>query len=208
MTRAQEREASKFFGKYVTKEKAILLIIVTTLVCLMPSLNGIRLWNQIPEIVETGLIGANGEDDSLPRAVLVFGLAGLMVILNLICHGQLWFNQKAQKLAPQASRLVGRWGFPVLSTFAVSIYIINCAGEKPGVTFWLPCIAAMLMMFYASHAFDDAQKDFRVPAICWMAAAVFLLFMVMYTGTLPLWTAAVLVALIVLPIVYVRVKKR
>ena len=33
---------------------------------------GVRYWDQIPEIVETGLIGPGGKDDSLPRWAVAF----------------------------------------------------------------------------------------------------------------------------------------
>ena len=89
MTREMEMESARMFGKHVTKEKAILLLVVTMLACAMPIQVGIRLWDQIPEIVETGLIGMDGKDDSLPRAAVVFLVPGLMCLLNLICHGQL-----------------------------------------------------------------------------------------------------------------------
>ena len=112
MTREMEMESARMFGKHVTKEKALLLFVVTMLACAMPMQLGIRLWDRIPEIVETGLIGMDGKDDSLPRAAVVFLVPGLMCLLNLICHGQLWFNQKRMTLPNTPVRLVGRWGFP------------------------------------------------------------------------------------------------
>ena len=206
MTRAQEIQASKLFGKYVSKEKAIVLFIVTSIACFMPCLNGLRLWDSIPEIVETGLIGASGEDDSLPRAVLVFGIPGLMTVLNIICHAQLWLNQKSEKLAPQASRIVGRWGFPILSVIFASGCIIKGAGQSLDALFIVPCAAALLLMLYSSHVFDDASKNLRIPSVFWMVASLFILFMLMYFGTLPLWSAVVLVALLVLPFAAVKIK--
>ena len=81
-------EASRFLGKHVTPAKAVAVLLFSLLTAVSPMLLGLRLWTQIPSIVETGLIGPGGKDDSLPRAVLVFGIPGLMCVLNLICHGQ------------------------------------------------------------------------------------------------------------------------
>ena len=72
MTRKQEKDASKFFGKHISKVKTIYLLIVTLITCAMPMLVGLRLWDRIPDIVETGLIGTNGQDDSMPREVFLF----------------------------------------------------------------------------------------------------------------------------------------
>ena len=218
MTRAQEKEAGKLFGKFVTKEKAIVLFVITTLCCLMPMLTGLRLWDKIPKLVETGLIGASGADDSMPRGVLVFGIPGLMAVLNLICHGQLILHQKAQKLAPQASRIVGRWGFPVLSSIFASGCALSAAGEKLTAGFVIPCVLALALLLLGSHFFDcrrDSAVAFRmkfmqhnetawrrthrIAGICWMLAGLTVMFFITWLGTLPVYTAVILAVLLVIP---------
>ena len=219
MTRAQEKEASKFFGKHISQEKTVYLLIVTLLACAMPMLVGYRLWDKIPEIVETGLIGTNGEDDSMPRAVLVYGIPGLMCVLNLICHSQLYFNQKAQKIPPTPSRLIGRWGFPVLSVFFASACSANAADEKLSVSFIIPCVLGMVLLFIGSHFFDckrDSQLALhfrfmeykedvwrithRVAAVFWAAAGLMILFLVMFRGALPIVSVPLIIILLVFPI--------
>ena len=218
MTRKQEKAAGKLFGKYVTREKALVLAVMTTLVCLMPILTGLRLWDKIPEIVRTGLIGKNGADDSMPRGVLVFGIPGLMAVLNCICHGQLYLNQKAQKLAPQASRIVGRWGFPVLSSVFASGCAFSAAGEKLTAGYVLPCLLALTLLLLGSHFFDCKReskiafhftymeysaelwrKTHRLAGVGWMTAGLIVLFCICYLGTVPLWTAPVLALLLFAP---------
>lgn len=215
MTRKQEKEAGKLFGKYVTKEKALVLGVITTLVCLMPIMAGLRLWHIIPETVETGLIGTNGRDDSMPREILVFGIPGLMAVLNIICHAQLYLNQKAERLAPQASRIVGRWGFPVLSALFASGCILSAAGEKLNAGFIIPCILSLTLLLLGSHFFDckkDAKVAFhfsfmqynphvwrithRIAGIGWMLSGLLILFCITFTGAIPLYTAPILIFLI------------
>lgn len=216
LTRKQEKEAGKFFGKYVTGEKALVLGIVTTLVCLMPILTGLRLWEEIPELVETGLIGTNGKDDSMPRWLLVYGIPGLMAVLNLICHGQLYLHQKAQRLAPQASRIVGRWGFPVLSAIFASGCSLSAAGDKLRPSYMIPCLLALTLLLLGSHFFDCKkeskvafhfrfvelipsvwQKVHRMAGVGWMLSGLVILFFVCYTGSIPLYTAPIIVAFLV-----------
>ena len=86
---ALEAQGAKIFGKHVSKEKGYVLLAFTLLACAAPMILGVRLWDQIPEIVPSGLIGADGNDDSIPRWMVACGLPGLMCLLNLICHGQL-----------------------------------------------------------------------------------------------------------------------
>ena len=58
---------AEIFGKHLSPEKQRALLIVTLTACALPMILGVRMWDRIPEIVETGLIGPGGQDDSLPR---------------------------------------------------------------------------------------------------------------------------------------------
>ena len=211
-----EREASRYFGKYVTPAKALIILIFSLLTCAVPMLLGLRLWEQIPKVVETGLIGPGGADDSLPRAVLVFGIPGLMCVLNLICHGQLWLHQKAGKLPPTSIRLLGRWSIPVISVLLCSFWICHAAGEATDLIFFLPCILAVLLLLLGSHFFDctrEARIAFhfkriehwetswrlthRLAGVCWMLAGLQLLVFYFLFGNLP-WYSFVLALLLLL----------
>jgi len=213
LSKKQEKEAGRIFGKYVSKEKALVLFVVTTLTCLMPMLAGVRLWDEIPEIVETGLIGTSGKDDSMPRAVLVFGIPGLMAVLNTICHAQLYLNQRAEKLAPQASRIIGRWGFPVLSSVFASGCIFSGAGQSLTAGFVLPCILSLALSLLGSHFFDCPQSakvafhfsfmqynervwsiTHRIIGIGWMLSGLLILFFLCCFGELPLYTVVIIIA--------------
>lgn len=161
MTREMEIESARMFGKHVAKEKAILLFVVTMIACAMPMQLGVRLWDKIPEIVETGLIGMDGKDDSLPRAAVVFLVPGLMCLLNLICHGQLWFNQKRMTLPNTPVRLVGRWGFPVISVFFCSGLMLESAGGGLTLTFLTPCVLGLVLLMLGGHMWD-CPRDARI----------------------------------------------
>ena len=154
MTREMEKEGARVFGKHVAKEKAVLLLVVTMLACALPMQLGLQLWDQIPEIVETGLIGIDGKDDSMPRAAAVFLLPGLMCLLNLICHGQLWFNQKRMTIPSAPVRLVGRWGFPVISTFFCSGFLMEAAGGGLTLPYITPCVLGLALLMLGGHMWD------------------------------------------------------
>ena len=80
-----EIRGAEIFGKHISGEKQRALLIVTLIACALPVILGLRLWDQIPEIVETGLIGPGGKDDSLPRWALVFALLpGIAAVLFLL----------------------------------------------------------------------------------------------------------------------------
>lgn len=217
LTRRQEQEASRTFGKHVSTPKAAVTLLLTLAACASPMLLGIHLWVRIPPVVETGLIGPGGQDDSLPRAVLVFGVPGLFCILNLICHGQLWFHQKAKKIPPTPVRLLGRWGIPILSVILSCWWILHAANEKMTEAWSIPCVFALILLLMGAHFFDCPRntvvafhlKPFersteiwnsvhRIAGVCWMLAGLQLLVFLFSLGRLPWYSAVLTVLLLVL----------
>ncbi len=161
-----EREAASIWGRQVSKEKGCALLCAATIACALPMVLGLRLWEQVPEIVQSGLIGLDGKDDSLPRWIVCLGLPGLMCVLNLITHGQLLFNQKRGTMPPKASRLLGRWGFPVISViFCSGMILENATGTALPMTFVTPCVLGLALMLLGAHMIDcppDARIALRL----------------------------------------------
>ncbi len=218
MTREQERAASRHFGQHVSAPKAVCALVFSLLCCAAPMLLGLRLWEAIPPVVQTGLISTEGTDDSMSRAVLVFGVPGLFCLLDFVCHAQLWLNQKAERIPPMPVRLFGRWVLPVLSVLLCSFWLLRAAGEPVGLPFFLPCLLALLLLLIGVHFFDcprgdtiafpfkriryreDAwQKTHRAASVTWMAAGLLLLAVYFLAGHLPVWTAVVVLPLLLTP---------
>lgn len=161
MSREAEIESAKAFGKHLSREKRSILLAVTLLACALPALLGIRLWSAIPPLFSTGLIGMNGQDDSLPRWVIVLGMPALMCILDALCHGQLWIHQDRMKLPPAQFRLVGRWGFPVISVLFCSGLIRQAAGISPlSLSFTSLCIVGLIFLMLGSHMWECPRTAF------------------------------------------------
>lgn len=152
--RQAEIESARLFGKHVSREKGTALLAVTLMTCALPMLLGIRLWNNIPEIVPTGLITADGADDSLPRTAVVFVLPGLMCLLNLITHVQLMLHQRRMTLPKAHIRLMGRWGFPSLSLFLCGGVIFKSAGTGFSPQFLILCVLGVGLMLLGAYLWD------------------------------------------------------
>ena len=219
MTREQERAASRVFGRHVSPAKALSSLIAALLCCAAPMLLGLRLWELIPPVVQTGLVSAEGLDDSMPRAVLVFGVPGLFCLLCLVCHAQLWLHQRAEKLPPMPVRLLGRWGLPVLSVLLCPLWIRSAAGQGTDLRRLAPCALALLLLLIGAHFFDCPreaklafhlrcieykaaawQKTHRVAGIAWMAAGLLLLAVCFAFGRPGGLSAAATLLLLLLPL--------
>lgn len=219
MTREQEQAASRLFGRHVSGAKALALCVASVLACASPMLLGLRLWTAIPPVVTTGFVSTEGVDDSLPRAVLVFGVPGLFCVLDLICHAQLWLHQRAQKLPPMSVRMLGRWTLAVLSVLLCTFWLRRAAGETASAAVFAPCLLALLLLLLGAHFFDcprGEQLALRLPCIwykeeawrrtqrfagvCCMLAGLLLLGLYFGTGKLPALSAVPLLLLLLAPL--------
>ena len=153
-----EAEAACALGKHVSKQKGRILLAATLAACALPILLGVRIWDAIPEIVPTGLLGPDGKDDSLPRVIVVFGMPGLMCLLNLIAHFQLLFNQKHMTMPSRHVRLVGRMGFPIISVLFCSGLMLQAANMGYPLTFVTPCILGLALLLLGAHMLDCPEN--------------------------------------------------
>ena len=149
LDRKTERAVAAQLGKHVPPEAGIILLAFTTAACAAPVLLGLRLWNEIPLAMETGLVNFSGEPDLLPRWALVFLVPGLFLALNAINHLQLRKFQRQEKVPPRHTLFMGRWGFPIIGLAVCSWLIPNAAGRENMI---IPADAAWLLglgvMFY------------------------------------------------------------
>lgn len=218
LTRDQEIAASRFFGKHISGTKALVLFLAAILISVMPAILGIRFWDIIPETVQSGIRDAQGNDDSLPRAVLVYGIPLLFTVLTVICHAQLWIHQKLQKLPSTPIRLLGRWTMPIISLCLCSYFMYSAAGLELPSLFIVSLIAGVVLMLAGSARFDakkgslaEIKADYaqrneltrkvaqRLDGGCYMAAGLLILITAMFFDGCPAAAAAVSVLLILLP---------
>ena len=224
--RETEIQSAKIFGKHVSEEKGKVLLLLTLLACAAPALAGVRLWNAIPEIYETGLIGANGEDDSLPRWAIVFVIPALMCLLNFLCHNQLRMSQKRMVLPKAHFRLVGRWGFPIISVLFAGGLVREAAGLTAlAMTYLTPCVLGLGLMILGANMYDCKEDSLvslnfsflqnnpilrkevhRFAAWAWLLAGLAAIVMAMLSDLAGMIACVVVVIALVLPWFYGRSK--
>ena len=61
------------------------ILIITCIVCLLPILLGVALWNELPDMIAIHFDMYNNPDNFAPKAFAVFGLPALMAVLQIIC---------------------------------------------------------------------------------------------------------------------------
>ena len=223
LPRDLEIRGAELYGKHLSPEKQRALLIVTLAACALPMILGVRYWDQIPEIVETGLIGPGGKDDPLPRWAVAFALPGLMCLLEAIANFMLLQYQKRMKIPPAFNRMMGRWGFPAISVLFCSGVILETSGQGLSWNFYTPCLLGLVLMLLGSHMFDcptDAKLALRFsftendPVLwkevhrfagwLWMLAGLVVIAWAMLSADTTFFSALLALAALVVPMLYGR----
>ena len=99
-------------------------IIISTLICLLPILAGLYLYDRLPETIATHF-GANGEANGWSsRAFTVFGLPALMAGINLLVWFALHTDPKKKNMNPTL-RTLALWIAPTLSVLMYAMTMGN-----------------------------------------------------------------------------------
>ena len=116
------------------KKKINLTMILTTLICLMPMLLGIVLYDKLPEQIPTHFNLEGVPDDYSPKAFACFGLPLMMVVLNFIVQFALGTDPKKDNVA-SIMKKISVWIVPVVSLYTVPICLFSAIGYdmKPDV---------------------------------------------------------------------------
>ena len=97
-------------------------IIITTIVCLLPILIGILLWNKIPNEVATHFDSQGIPNGWSSKGFAVFGLPLFVTGCHLLCTVATCADPKSQRLGGKMFKLI-LWICPLISLFCVvSVY--------------------------------------------------------------------------------------
>ena len=109
------------------KKKINLTMILTTLICLLPMLLGIVLYDKLPEQIPTHFNFEGVPDDYSPKAFACFGVPLIMLGLNIIVQFALGTDPKKDNIA-SIMKKISVWIVPVVSLYTVPICLFSAIG--------------------------------------------------------------------------------
>lgn len=102
-------------------------MLITTLVCLLPILYGITVYNKLPDLVPTHWNMAGEANGFSSKAFAVFGLPAFLAVVNIICH--IGYAADPRKTG-QPKKLVGfvYLIIPAISLIFVPVSLLKARG--------------------------------------------------------------------------------
>lgn len=125
-------------------------LVITTLICLLPVVYGLAVYNQLPEMVPTHW-GSDGEVNGYSsRAFAVFGLPVFLAVVNVICQAGLMTDPKKEN-QPEKLKAVVAWLIPVISLIVVPVCLLAAQGIDIDVSFIVPLLVGILFLIVGNY---------------------------------------------------------
>lgn len=195
-------------------------LILTTVICLLPIMAGLALYNRLPERMPTHFDFSGAPDGWSSRPVAVFGLPCLLAALNVFLNVCLNRDPKRANMSG-ALKAISQWSLPILSVLCYGLTLTAALGYPSRIEIVVPLLTGILFLAVGNYlpktkqsytmgirlpwtldSEENWNRTHRLSGFLWVAAgAAFILL-----SLLRLWNiwllGALLLALIFVPIGY------
>lgn len=130
--------------------KDIRRIVLSTLICLLPIIYGLIVWNDLPELVPTHW-GADGQIDGYsPKALAVFGLPVFLAFINIIVNVAIMADPKKVNHSDKM-KAIATWFVAVLSLIIVPICLMAAQGILINVPLIISLIVGVVLLIVGNY---------------------------------------------------------
>ncbi len=193
-------------------------LIITSIVILIPIAVGLILWNQLPESMVTHWGVGNVPDGWSSKAMTVFGLPAILLIIHWVCLIATKADPKSKNISPKVMNLV-LWVCPLISLLVLTVtyayaldYDINVefiVNIFMGVLFviignYLPkCKQSYTMGIKLPWTLSDEEnwnKTHRLGGRLWVVGGIIMIVTALFSNAVI--NVLVIVIMIIVPTVY------
>lgn len=139
------------------KNKNNQLLIITSILCLLPIIMSVIVYNDLPEQIAIHWNDAGNPDNYLPRAVAAFGLPFLFVVINIFSKIRL-FNDPKQANVSNTMRLISVWLIPATSLIAIPITLFIAMGISIPISGITPIFVGIILIICGNYLPKSRQN--------------------------------------------------
>ena len=195
-------------------------LIITSIVILLPMLNGVILWSRQPDVMATHF-GANNEVNGYSgKAFAVFGLPVFLLAVHWLCAFVTARDPRKKNISPKMYTLV-LWIAPIISLIVAAIvYPVNL-GYQMDITFYMELFLAVLFVVIGNYLPKTRQNytiGIRIPwtlaneenwnrthrfaGYIWLIGGILLFFICLIRIISPDWLIGVILVMALVPCIY------
>lgn len=125
-------------------------LIITTLVCLLPIVYGLAIYDALPDMVPTHW-GADGEINGYSsKAFAVFGMPVFLAVINVICNVAIMADPKKVNHSDKMKAIVA-WFIAILSLITVPLCLVAAQGIAIDISFIISLIVGIVFLVIGNY---------------------------------------------------------
>ena len=200
------------------KKKANKALIITTVLCLLPIILGLILYDRLPAQIAIHFDSAGRPDNYFSKALAVFGLPVILAAINLYVYFRLGSDPKREN-ASSALRQAYKWTLPLIALILMPITLFMAMGTRIPIAMVAKALGGLLIVVcgnylpksrrnytigiklpWTLHSEDNWRRTHRFAGFVWVIGG--LLFTATAFFTAPYLSVVIFVLLLVLPFAY------
>lgn len=193
--------------------------IITSLVCLIPIIIGIIIYNKLPEQLPTHFDFKGEVDSYSSKNFTVFCMPLILCALNLFTHFMLNNDPKKRNI-DKFFMNIGKWTIPVVSIIVLTITYLVGMEIHISVEKFVPAMISLLFIVIGNYlpkckqnytagirlpwtlgSEENWNRTHRLAGFIWLVAGV-VLFVSSFISSLPYLFFPVVIVMVIVPMIY------
>jgi uncharacterized membrane protein len=133
------------------------MLLLTSLVCLLPLIMSLAVYDELPDQVAIHWDGSGQPDNFVSKALAAFGLPFLFLSINLFSKLSL-FNDPKRANTSQMMQVVATWLPPLLSVVLIPITLMIALGHPIPVTVIAPALVGLILIIVGNYMPKSRQN--------------------------------------------------
>ena len=195
-------------------------LIVTTLLCFLPAVAGLILYDKLPDRIPVHFDVSGNPDGYAGRLFGVLGMPAILAAVNLLVHFSLRTDPKKQNMSP-ALKFVSYWLAPVLSILLNGVILAYAMGTKIQITTVVLLFLGILFIVIGNFmpktkqsytmgirlpwtlaSEENWNRTHRLAGFVWLIGGVAVVLLALLRVTIFWIPLAILFVMAIIPIVY------
>lgn len=142
------------------KSKVDITMIITTLICLLPLLLALVLYNQLPNEIAIHWDSVGNPDNFASKAMVVWGLPIFMAGIHLFVYLMIQSDPKKAN-ASYVLRQLGKWIIPIMSVILIPVTLFKALGYNIPIEVLVPVMVGVMITVCGNYL-PKCKQNFTV----------------------------------------------
>ena len=135
-------------------------LIISTILCLLPIVLGLVLYESLPDEIAIHFDSAGRPDNYLPKALAVFGLPVLLAAINVYLHFRLNSDPRREN-ASASLKAASRWALPLIALVLMPVTLFMAMGSPLPVVMVAKAMAGLVIAVCGNYL-PKCRRNFTV----------------------------------------------